>query len=458
MAGLDNPWVSSREPTVKQTAFLITDKLEALYGGAAGGGKSEALLIASAQFVEVPGYAALLFRRTYSDLSLPGALMDRSRSWWTRTGATWNGTTHTWTFPSGATITFGYLENDADKYRYQSSEFQFIGFDELTQFSEDQYRYLFSRLRRLKGSEIPLRMRAGSNPGGVGHDWVKSRFITPWKTGAMPADRCFVPARLEDNPFLDVEEYLQSLSHLDPVTRDQLRAGDWDAVATGRLKREWLRYYGREHNYLIFGEKRHPIEHLRNVFLTVDLAFTVKKLADWSVVSAWAFTPCGLLVWLGCLRFKAELPDAVIKIGEAYKRWSAGKVIVEGGGPQKGAVSQIRVHSLGGHRRMNVIEFIPSKKQNSLSPWRPTQDKLDRAAHMLNAAQAGRVWLPSRQADPTFPLEDVESEILRFTGDDKLDAHDDIWDTLSMAGIEHAGKLPTLTAVNVGGAMVKGRL
>lgn len=120
------------------------------------------------QFVTVPGYAALLLRRTYRDLALPGALNQMGHEWLQGTAAKWSGIDNRWTFPSGATLTFGYLDTDADKYRYQSSEFQYVGFDELTQFTEDAYRYLFSRLRKRTGVNIPIRMRAASNPGGAG--------------------------------------------------------------------------------------------------------------------------------------------------------------------------------------------------------------------------------------------------------------------------------------------------
>jgi len=162
------------KPTPKQAAFLLLPVREAFYGGAAGGGKSDALLMAALQYVDMPGYSAILFRRTFSDLALPGALLERSTEWLKPTDAKWDDNKKTWHFPSGATLTFGYLEHENDKYRYQSSEFNFIGFDELTQFTESQYRYLFSRLRRLKGSEVPLRMRAASNPGGEGHEWVRA--------------------------------------------------------------------------------------------------------------------------------------------------------------------------------------------------------------------------------------------------------------------------------------------
>jgi len=206
---------------------------EVFYGGAAGGGKSDALLMAALQYVSVPKYAAILFRRTFTDLSLPGALMDRAHKWLQHTPARWIDRTKTWEFPSGATLSFGYLEHENDKYRYQSAEFQFIGFDELTQFTETQYRYLFSRLRRLEGSKIPLRVRSASNPGGVGHEWVCLRFIA--------GDRPFIPASLDDNPYIDREEYLKSLQHLDPVTRAQLIRGDWTIRESGnKFRREWF--------------------------------------------------------------------------------------------------------------------------------------------------------------------------------------------------------------------------
>jgi predicted phage terminase large subunit-like protein len=224
-------------PTPKQAAFLLLNCLEAFYGGAAGGGKSDALLMAALQYVDVPGYSAILFRRTYADLSLPKALLDRAREWLSGTDAVWHDQRKEWTFPSGAQLVFGYLENDKDMYRYQSAEFQFVGFDELTQFSERQYRYLFSRLRRLKNAPVPLRMRGASNPGGIGHAWCKQRLIIEGRS----AGRVFIGARLTDNPYLDQDEYRKSLANLDPVTQAQLLRGDWDIAEGGAvLRREWF--------------------------------------------------------------------------------------------------------------------------------------------------------------------------------------------------------------------------
>ena len=224
------------QPTAKQLAFLLLDCREALYGGSAGGGKSLALLMGALQYVSHPHYSALLLRRTYADLSLPGALMDVAQHWLSRTPAKWNDTEKTWNFPSGATLTFGYLAGETDKYRYQSSQFLMVGYDELTQFQESDYRYLFSRLRRREGSDIPIRMRAASNPGGQGHTWVRQRFMEE-----PNSERVFLSARLDDNPHIDRQEYVQSLMELDPVTREQLLKGDWTARAEGgKFKREWL--------------------------------------------------------------------------------------------------------------------------------------------------------------------------------------------------------------------------
>jgi len=177
-------------------------------------------------YVHVPGYAAILFRRTYADLALPGALMDRSHAWLDSTDAKWSNEKKTWTFPSGASITFGYLERDSDVYRYQSAEFQFVGFDELTQFNEYQYTYLFSRLRRTEElGKVPLRMRGASNPGGIGHQWVKNRFITKREPGVV-----FIPATLNDaESYLDTTAYRESLSKLPEELQKQLLEGDWSA-------------------------------------------------------------------------------------------------------------------------------------------------------------------------------------------------------------------------------------
>lgn len=226
----NNPYIP-HDPFDQQIDFLTYPSEELLYGGMAGGGKSDAILMAALQYIEEPDYSALILRRTYQDLSQPNAIMDRAKKWLDpfvkNRSVKWDGNTKTFTFPSGATVTFGYLSHDNDLDQYQGSELQFVGFDELTQFTEKQYTYLHSRLRKLKKSNIPIRMRAGTNPGGRGHDWVKKRFIL--------GDTPFIPSSYLDNQYLDTAEYTKSLEKLDELTKRQLMHGDWDAALTKGL-------------------------------------------------------------------------------------------------------------------------------------------------------------------------------------------------------------------------------
>ena len=220
-------------PHPKQTAFLLHEDLEAFYGGAAGGGKSEALLMAALQYVDVPGYSALIMRRSYTDLALPGALMDRAHEWLKDTPAKWNRETHSYSFPSGASLTFGYIQTPADRFRYQSAEFQYIGWDEITEFPTDEaYLFMFSRLRKKKDMavDVPLRVRSASNPVGPGTGWVRKRFLENEPPAQPGQTRLFLPATFEDNPSIDREAYLFSLRQLPEATQLRLIEGSWEAI------------------------------------------------------------------------------------------------------------------------------------------------------------------------------------------------------------------------------------
>lgn len=236
-------------PFPTQQAFLLLEGREAFYGGAGGGGKSDALIMGALQYVEEPSYSALILRRTYADLAKPGAIMDRAKRWLIgQPGVKWNEKDKIFTFASGARLAFGYMDTENDKYQYQGAEFQYVAFDELTQFTKSMYEYLFTRLRRIKGSSVPIRMRAASNPGGVGHDWVKMRFIPCKEDRYLPANlkerksrRIFIPAKVEDNPHLDSEEYFESLEETDPTLKAQMRDGDWEVSSGGgKFDRAWF--------------------------------------------------------------------------------------------------------------------------------------------------------------------------------------------------------------------------
>jgi len=218
---LKNPWIP-HTPEPKPAIFLTLPFDEGFYGGAAGAMKSDTLLMGGLQYIEHPDCHAILFRRTFADLALPDALMDRAHRWLKTTAARWVDRDRKYEFPSGSTLSFGYLETKMDKYRYQSAAFTYLGIDELTQFPEADATYLFSRMRKPEGCTVPIRVHGASNPGGIGHEWVKQRYVDP----GHPS-RPFIRALLSDNPWIDQKSYREQLAKLDPVTRRQLEEGDW---------------------------------------------------------------------------------------------------------------------------------------------------------------------------------------------------------------------------------------
>jgi len=225
-------------PSLTQQAFLLTDGIEeVLFGGAAGGGKSEVLAAAALQYADVPGYAALLFRETYMDLSKPDALIPRLREILHPTDAVWNGSLREWRFPSGAVLAFGYLDGEGDAENFQGAAAQYWGFDEAGQIRPSHMEYLKTRARRRADVQVPIRFRYSANPGGRAHEWLVRNFVH----GAPENGKLFIPSRAVDNPGLDLEDYgrrLESVS--DPVLRARMRDGDWGVMdRTGLVCPEW---------------------------------------------------------------------------------------------------------------------------------------------------------------------------------------------------------------------------
>jgi len=216
-----------------QTDFLAAPETDVLYGGAAGGGKSYAMLVDPLRFAHRAAHRALILRRSMPELR---ELIDKSRELYPKAfpGCRFREVEKIWTFPSGAKLEFGFLERDADVYRYQGQAYSWIGFDEITHLAtEFSWNYLSSRLRTTD-PEIQPYMRCTANPGGAGAHWVKKRYVHPSEpnesfTGNDGLTRKFIPARLDDNPYLSKDgRYEQMLKALPDVQRKQLLEGDWD--------------------------------------------------------------------------------------------------------------------------------------------------------------------------------------------------------------------------------------
>lgn len=432
-------------PHPKQQVFLALDQKEVLFGGAAGGGKSDALLMAALQYVDVPGYSALILRRTWPDLNATGAILDRARTWLAGTSAHQKDGGRTFEFPGGGRLSFGYLQHDKDKYKFQSAEYQFVGFDELTQFEEAQYTYLFSRIRRPKIAcltcgeavrkygkwwkhtskkgqkecthilpdpkviaqypaapdgmtifDTPLRMRGATNPGGIGHDWVRARFIEP-KT--RDAKSIFIPSKLTDNPSLDQDSYIENLMHLTVTDRERLLAGDWDVAEEGEtFDRTWFNVVDQV-----------PQSRLKCRYW--DMAASESKTADWTV---------GAKVVLADGRFYIEDIVRVQASPAKVERLILQTAMMDG------RDCAIRIEQEPGSSGLHVIDHYRRKVLVGFNfdGVKPTGSKSLRAVPWAVASEAGNVFVLKAEWNKKFL-----DEVAMFP----FGAHDDQVDGVSGA-------------------------
>ena len=280
---------------------MVNEAFELLYGGAAGGGKSVGLLASAALGVHRPDFAAILFRRTYKQLSEAGGLEPRSQEIYPHMGGTWKAGYFGWMFPAGSRVVFRHLQHPSDKYSYQGSEYPFVGFDQVEQFEEDSYLYLFSRVRSRDKRIRPL-VRATANPGA---EWVLNRWL-PWlgtddelsakgwpraKPGEIlwfkrvededvltteddpdALSRTFIPATIFDNPTLMENDpgYLRRLAALPFVERRRLLNSDWHIKEMGGLV--FQRIWWKE-----FRDSPAPMVRIVRAF---DLAGSEKEVAS----------------------------------------------------------------------------------------------------------------------------------------------------------------------------------
>lgn len=219
------------EITEKQDLFINSTAFETLFGGAAGGGKSYGQLIDA--FLYALKYSKskqIIFRRTFPDLEK--SLIRTSLEVYPREVATYNSSKHVWNFKNGSIIDFAYIDNEKDVYQYQSAEYDVIRFDELTHFTEFMYTYMISRCRG--ANPYPKHIKSSTNPGGIGHSWVKARFIDIGEPNVIhtfkEGTRIFIPSLIQDNMFLlDRDpDYVTRLDNLPEKERKALKFGDWD--------------------------------------------------------------------------------------------------------------------------------------------------------------------------------------------------------------------------------------
>lgn len=218
--------------TNRQKSFIDATESEVLFGGAAGGGKSYGQLVDALLYaMKYPNSKQLILRRTLPELEK--SLIRTSLSLYPKEVYSYHASSHTGRFANGSLIDFGYCATENDVYQYQSAEYDVIRFDELTHFTEGQYVYLLSRLRG--AVDIPRQVKSSTNPGGIGHAWVKARFIDPAPAGTPFVGRdglrrVFLPARIEDNTFLMRADpmYKKRLSALPEREKRALLYGEWD--------------------------------------------------------------------------------------------------------------------------------------------------------------------------------------------------------------------------------------
>lgn len=392
------PYLSKYCPATlspKQEAFLLAPQAEVLFGGAAGGGKTSGLLIAALQYADQPNYNALILRKTYAELEMPRSTVSLSKEWLSKTDARWREGKY-WQFCNGATLSFGYLARDDDKWQYGSAQYNFIAFDEAAEFPlEETYMFMFSRLRRDVNSKIPGRMRLGANPIGPGASWLKRRFIT-----TADPNRLYIPSKLDDNPYIDKEDYRKSLAKLPPYVRIALENGDWDAKPPGKMfRREWFK--------LVNSSTRSQYASRVRFW---DLAATQE---DRNKNPSWT---CGVKMSYDDGRFCIEDVKRLRETPGTVKSYIKQVAEVDG------TDVAVWIEQEPGSSGIAVIDdYIRSMPRFAVRAFQISGSKENRAAPFASQAEAGNVSMMEGQWNEAF-LEEVEQFPSSSWKNDQVDA------------------------------------
>lgn len=332
-----------------QEAFLSSKADIVLYGGSAGGGKSFALLLEGLRHINNPRFNAMIFRRNNTMIRNQGGLWDESMNMFMPAGGHPRQHMLDWSFPSGANVKFGHLEHETTVYNYQGGQICYLGFDELTHFTESQFFYLLSRNRSVCGVKPYCRMT--TNPDK--DSWVR-RFINWWigedgfpipersgvvryfvrKDGdilwgdtpeelaefGIPKSFTFIPAKLSDNQILMKNDpgYLANLMAQNVVERAKLLDGNWNVSYSdfGSVlnRNDFSRYDNTLTNHK--GEIIYP--PFIKTYFVVDSASTTKTSSDYSVIGFFGETTDGRFYIIDWFRGRLEEPELEQKIVDMW--------------------------------------------------------------------------------------------------------------------------------------------
>ena len=289
------------QPQARQAEFMSRPEYECFYGGAAGGGKSDALVVEALRQIHIPHYKGIIFRKTFPQAR---ELILKSKRIYPLAvpGCRYQSQEHCWIFPSGARIYFGSMPNSDSYIDYQGLSFAFIAFDELTHFTEEEYRYLQTR-NRADGPGVRVYIRATGNPGGIGHGWVKARFITDmppntpkeYSVSVAAPDgsrievrrkKIFIPSSVFDNQkLLDNDpNYLANLAMQPDALKKALLYGDWNTFS-GQVFTEWrddpAGYKTRQNTHVI---EPFPIPRTWRRYRAFDYGYSRPFAVQWWAV------------------------------------------------------------------------------------------------------------------------------------------------------------------------------